>query len=201
MIAEEIVGAGGDGGSGDGGGGDGEGGDEGGGGVGGGGGGGVGGGLGEGGGGEGGGVGGGGGGSVGGGLGSGDSGLGGGGGLGSGELGLGGGGGEGSGLAGGGGGEGSGLAVATPRPKTTVPYWRHAASRWTCPPRPSIATLPASTPNSSPQSAGALAPWAVVAPSCASRLAENEPAAALAATCIPGLCCCGIQRKTSKRHA
>jgi hypothetical protein len=127
---------------------------------------------------------------VGGGLGSGESGLGGGGGLGSGESGL-----------GGGGGEGSGLAVATMRPRPIVPYWRHAALRWTCPPRPSIATLPASTPNSSPQSAGVLGTSAVVAPSCASRLAEKEPAAALAATCTPGLCCCGIQRKTSRRHA
>ena len=75
---------------------------------------------------------------VGGGLGSGESGLGGGGGLGSGESGLGGGGGEGSGLAvatmrpr-----PSSGLAVATMRPRPIVPYWRHAASRWTCPPPP-----------------------------------------------------------------
>ena len=71
-------------------------------------------------------------------------GLGGGGGLGSGVLGL-----------GGGGGEGSRLTVATPRLKSIVQCWRQAASRWTCPPRPSIAMLPASTPKSSPQPAGA----------------------------------------------
>eukprot|EP00964_Phaeocystis_antarctica_P011292 scaffold6230_cov69-Phaeocystis_antarctica.AAC.2 len=44
-------------------------------------------------------------------------------------------------------------------------------------------------------------PSALVAPSCASRMAEREPAAAWAATCTPELGCCGIHTKMSKRHA
>merc|ERR1719329_818294 len=106
---------------------------------------------------------------------------------------------------GGGGGERGGLGpLSSMIIKSPAQCTMHAALVWTCPPCPSIALLPASTPKPSPQSGGPAhhaRSSVLVAPSCASRRAEGEPGAAWAATCTPGLGCCGIHTKMSKRHA